>query len=534
MSENYSADSKKSPDNRVDLFAFWRRFRPFLVRFWYLPLLLALVGALFMALRARRSFVPRYRSEAIFSVAVTDTDSLDVSTYSYYYDSAAAKQATATFPYILSSDIMQELLKDRLNVPYLNGSVQAKSIADTNFIELSVTSTNPDDAYSILQAVMEVYPQVSRKVVGETRFTVTQPAHKSTTPYNSLSWKRPAVLGAFAGFVLGVGILLIMTLLRRTILSEDDVKRTSNLNCLGRITNDTEKKRTETDGEAGILVTRLHTDSAFSESLRGFRLKITRDLGPKEKIIMFTSSLPSEGKSSLAANTALLLAGHGKKVLVVDADLRGPSIKSILGITEPSAGLGEWLSGKSEGLNFLRYKETSLYVMGSGEAIPDPTPILVHANINNLFQLLRTMFDYVVVDTPPCTLMSDAAAFCPLVDRVVYVIREDYASVSQVSDGIENLSEHGAKLAGFVLNRCGIGEASSYYYGKYGYGKYGYGKYGYGKYGYSKYSYGKYGYGRYSYGKYGYAGYGYGYGTSEADEAEENNEKQEEAPDSES
>ncbi len=513
------SEGKSSTDNRVDLFAFWRRFRPFLKRFWFIPLVLAVLGGLFMFLRTYRSFTPMYRSEAVFSVAVTDSDSLDVSTYSYYYDSAAAQQATATFPYLLSSDIMQELLKERLNTPYINGSISAKSIADTNFIELSVSSSNPAEAYRILQAVMEVYPLVSRKVVGDTRFTITQPPRQATLPYNSLSWKRPVVLGAGAGFILGLAILLVMTLLRRTVLSEEDVKRTTNLACLGRIPNVTEKKRTDTDGS--ILMTRLHTDSAFSEALRGFRLKVTRDLGPNEKILMFTSSLPSEGKSSLAANTALLLANHGKKVLLIDADLRGPSIKEILGMTEESVGLGEWLANQSDGFNFLRFKETGLYVMASSKAIPDPTPILEHANISDLFNLLRELFDYVVVDTPPCTLMSDAAAFCPLVDRVIYVIREDYASVGQIADGIESLSVHGAHLSGFVLNRCGITEASSYYYGKYGYGKYGYGKYGYGRYGYGKYGYGKYGYGKYGYG---YGGYGYGSDQEEAG-AEEEEEK---------
>ena len=121
-------------------------------------------------------------------------------------------------------------------------------------------------------------------------------------------------------------------------------------------------------------------------------------------------ALSSEGKSSVSVNLALSLAREGKKVLLIDGDLRGPSDKALLGITKPSEGLGQCLSGSLDQVHFLRYEDTSLYVFAGSEPIHAPMNLLQYDKLEALMNTLRPMFDYIVLDTPPCAMMADALA----------------------------------------------------------------------------------------------------------------------------
>ena len=115
--------------------------------------------AALMGWRSHRSFRPMYRSEAVFSVNLSFVGGTDLSGYSQYYNKSAAQQVADTFPYLLTSDRMQELLLQRLGVTYLNGVISSSAIKDTSFFVLTVESPNPQDAYDILCAVIDVYPR---------------------------------------------------------------------------------------------------------------------------------------------------------------------------------------------------------------------------------------------------------------------------------------------------------------------------------------------------------------------------------------
>lgn len=470
----------------IDLQALLYKIMACLRRFWLLVLVLTVAGGGLMFWKSFRSYRPTYRSEAVFSVSVSYSGDTDIMNYNYYYDNSAAELVAETFPYILRTDAMTELIRQKLGTSYINGSISASSVAKTNFFVLTVTSSSADDAYRIIQAVIDSYPQVSRKVIGETQLTINREPTLASAPYNTFSWKRSTVMGAAGGFALGMLILAALAMLRRTALTPDDLKKTLNLSCLARVPNIKLKQR-KSNPNASLLLTHQEPDSAFCESFRLLRLKLLRQLKEGDQVIMFTSSLPSEGKSSLAVNTALSLAKDGKKVLLVDADLRGPSVKSIMNITKPSTGLGECLIDGFDTVRFHRYENTRLFVFAGDEPIHNPTPLLQYDKLQQVIQSMRPMFDYVILDTPPCAMMADASALCSHADKVVYVVREDYASCAQIYDGVQSLSGIGADICGFVFNRSTSIHSSHYGYGYgYGYGRYGYGKkYGYG-YGYSK------------------------------------------------
>ena len=482
-------NEKQNEELYIDLFLLMRKAQLFLRRLWPLVLVMTILGGALMSFRAVRSYHPMYRAQAMFSVSVHYSGSTDLSGYSYYYDKAAAKLVSDTFPHLLQAQSTQELIRQRLGTPVINGSISSSSMADTNLITLTVTSGDPQAAYDIINAVMEVYPQVSRQVIGETQLVITRAPMLPVAPYNSMSWHRDCALGAVAGMVLSLGLIVLLSLTRRTALSVDDVKKIVNLPCLVSIPDVRLKKRKNSTSNS-LLVSRQNSDSPFNESFRLLRLKLSRMLTEDDQVILFTSSVPSEGKSSLAVNTALTLAKNNKKVLLVDADLRGPSVKKMLNIDKASIGLGEFLSGSGDTVQFVRYESTKLYVFSGDTPIGSPTRLFQHDKLSKFIQSVRPMFDYIILDTPPCTMMADAAALCVHADKVVYVIREDFASTLQIFDGIQTLSDNGANLCGFVFNRSasrGTGSGYGYGYG-YGYNRYGYGygkKYGYG-YGYSR------------------------------------------------
>lgn len=473
----------------LDIVDILHRSLPILRRFWFAFLALIVLGASAAALRAKYYYTPMYKSEAVFSVSVGASDSYGLTDYSSYYDNAAAKQAAETFSYLLSSDLMRELISQELGGNAINGNIRASSVAETNFFVLTVTSTDSADAYRIIQAVMNVYPRVSRQVIGETQLAVTREPVQASTPYNSFSWKHSALKGGICGLLLSMAILFVAAATRRTVSNSDDVKKILNLDCLSHIPYVKVKKRSS-GKNSGNLITTQAPDSAFCESFRLLRLKLLRKLkSDSEKIFLFTSSIPSEGKTSLAVNTALSLARDGKKVLLIDADLRNPSVKPLLDMEKPSFGLGECLSQSIDEVHFLRYKDTSLFVFAGDKAFANPTSLLRRNQLYDMISSMRNLFDYIIIDTPPCTTTADAATLCGAADKVIYVIRENYALRTQIYDGVQSISNNGGQICGFVLNYCTVSPHSSRY--GYGYSKYGYSKYGYGKYGYSKYGYTK-------------------------------------------
>ena len=462
---------------KIDLFKILRKFLPYLRKFWMLLLVLAVVNGSQTFVRLYRAYRPMYKCEAMFAVQINYDGTSDISSYRHNYDKTAAEQVVDTFPYILNSSIMRELILQELDTPYINGSTSVQAIPGTNFFLMTVTSSNPDDAYQVLMATIARYPQVSQHILGSTQINLIRDPVPPTAPYNHFTWQKQVAADAMSGVALGLAILVAMAFLRRTVMSTDDVKRIISLPCLASVPNIKAKQR-KSAAQTSLLISNQQSDSAFCEAFRLLRLKLLRRLGEDDRILMFTSTLPSEGKSSLAANTALSLAKDGKKVLLIDADLRSPSVKGLLGVDTPSSGLGDYLQEGLDAVNFLRYKNTRLYLFAGDEVISDPTSLLQLEKMNTLIQSLRPMFDYVILDTPPCSMMADAAAFAQHADKVVYVIREDYASPNQIYDGVQSIGSTGADICGYVYNRASSVRTSRY---GYGYGRYGYGKrYGYG------------------------------------------------------
>ena len=234
------------------------------------------------------------------------------------------------------------------------------------------------------------------------------------------------------------------------------------------------------------------------------------------KTIVVTSSVAGEGKTTTTINLAITFAQAGQKVLLIDSDLRKPKIHHYFGI--PNApGLTNYLgssvfnstSDKVDLFEVIHPTEfENLSVICSGTIPPNPAELLGSEPMESFLREISNDFDYIIIDTPPINIVSDALPLIKESDGVVLVVRYNQSTHPEIERSISALEFIDAKIIGFIINFVEPNSAGKYKYS--GYRRYGYGRYGYGRYGYG---YGGYGYGGYGYGGYGYGGYGgYGYG----------------------
>lgn len=471
--------------NYIDISELLSRFFRELKKLWIPAIIVTAAFAVLFALRAKMNYTPMYQSRAMFTVS-SGYSSDDILSYSYYYDNEAAKQLAAAFPYMLGTDVMNELVKNELGVSYINGSIRAEAVADTNLFILTVTSSDPQDAYDILETVIASYPRVALYMVDYSQVIMKSEPTVPTAPYNSFSWKGSAVKGGMLGLGLSCLAALVLAMMRKTIYSAADLKASANVPILASVARTSAKKRRS--GKGMISLTHAGVDPDFVEAMRGLRIKLLRTMTePGAQVILVTSTLPGEGKTTISANLALSLASSGLRTVLIDTDLRKQDTKAAVGVNDTRPGLPEYMTDSNIKVASMLspVPGSSLEVICSTAAKRRP-PMNAH-KLEQLIERLRPDYDYIVLDTPPCGIISDAKFICRCADAIVYVVRHDYASRNQIVDSMQELADQKAKLTGCVLNDTPAVSHSK----RYGYGQYGYGKYGYGKTGYKKYGYGR-------------------------------------------
>lgn len=240
---------------------------------------------------------------------------------------------------------------------------------------------------------------------------------------------------------------------------------------------------------------------SFSQSEAINQLRINIGLCGKDiKTIMVTSSVPNEGKSFVSVNLWRSIAASGSKVLFVDLDLRNSNIRSKYGVTVDSGifvSTADLLAGKATVQDAIYATDIpKAYMIVMSSSVPNPAFLLENGALQRLLQHFRTIFDYIILDTPPVNTVADALNIAPMCDGTVMVVRGGMTSRKTALHTVIQLERTGVPILGTVLNRVNNNSKTAAYYNR---------NYGY----YSYYSH-RYGYGKNGKG-YGY-GYGYGYG----------------------
>ena len=215
----------------------------------------------------------------------------------------------------------------------------------------------------------------------------------------------------------------------------------------------------------------LHKNLEFTalEQYKLIRANLDFTLPENEKcpIIGVTSSMRGEGKSTTAVNLAYVFAEKGSKVLLIDGDLRIPSIAKKLQI-HSTPGLADLLRGKSkEFFGFQNYLLDNWFILPSGDIPPNPSELLGSRRMENVLNQLRDMFDYIIVDLPPVNLVSDAVSISGLISGMIVVIREEYTEKKELERCFRQLKLSNVNVLGCVMNEAKSGNGNYSRYRKY-------------------------------------------------------------------
>ena len=216
-------------------------------------------------------------------------------------------------------------------------------------------------------------------------------------------------------------------------------------------------------------------NSVFSESIRTARTGVLlSSIDEEHKVLVVTSSVPGEGKTTFAMNLAFAHA-QTKRVLLIDADMRRPSIAKTLGFDKNTAGLSEYISGVAPASQVIvSLDETEAKLLPAGHIPPNPLELLLSPKFALAINRLKDLFEVIVIDTPPVQLVSDALIISQLATGVIYVIKADDTPLPLARQGIIKVRRSGASILGVALNQLDFKRADRYY-GEYsGYANYGY------------------------------------------------------------
>ncbi|WP_203136297.1 polysaccharide biosynthesis tyrosine autokinase [Microbacterium sp. JZ31] len=415
---------------------------------------------------------PLYESSSeIFVSSQAGSSSAELQQGNIYTQQRVASYVQlATSPKVLDPVIADLALGD--SAAELADAVSVSSPLETTVIQITATHASPAVAADIANAIaneltaaideVETLPGTESSPVKVTPITTAIATEAPVSPNVPLN----LALGGLVGLALGVGFAVLRTVMDTRIRSSRDVVALTERPIIGAIPLDPKAKERPLILQADPLNPR-------SEAFRTLRTNLQFLDIEHGKSFVITSSVPSEGKSTTAVNLAIALSDAGKRVVLIDADLRKPKVSEYLGI-EGGVGLTDVLIGRAELTDVLqKWGRRSLYILPSGKIPPNPSELLGSAPMAQLLEDFSRDADIVILDAPPLLPVTDAAVLAKRTSGAIVVVAAGATHRNQLAGALDALETVDARIAGLVLTMVPTRGPDAYDYG-YGYG-YGYG-----------------------------------------------------------
>jgi succinoglycan biosynthesis transport protein ExoP len=386
-----------------------------------------------------------------------------------YQGNLFSQQRVTSYAQLLTGEQLAGRVVDELDLDLTPAqvarTVTATPLPDTVILEVTVTDTSAERARDIAESLGRQFTAEVTNLeadVSTVKVTTVQPA-KLDPDAVSPDVTRNLALGAVLGLLIGLGLALLRSKLDNTVKSHDDVQALTGTGLIGTVLEDPRL-------DDAHVVAALDEHSVTAESFRAIRTNLQYlDVDNPPRVIVVASSVPGEGKSTLAVNLATALAQSGSRVTLVEADLRRPRVTRYMGLVG-GAGLANVLAGTADLDEVTQpWGDGKLSVLAAGPMPPNPSEMLGSAQMRSLLETLRETQDYVVIDTPPLLPVTDAAVLSVLADGCVITTRFGKTRREQLAEAAATLSRIDAKLLGVVLNRVPQAAAAARGYG-YGYG----------------------------------------------------------------
>lgn len=346
--------------------------------------------------------------------------------------------------------------------------MQVKVIKNTYIIEIAVTNSNAQKAMEITKEIANVFLEEIKQIYNLDNIGVIDEAQLPEQPYN-INHIKDIVFFLAIGILVCLIYMVTIYLFDNTIKKEEEIENYIHLKSLGSIPFYNDKKQE--------IIERGNAKSYITECINTIRTNILyMNATQKAKTILITSCTPREGKSWVSANMASSFAETEQKVLLIDADMRKGRAHKIFNVKNEE-GLSNYLyeiTGEVERdieLAPKYIKETdipNLHILTNGMIPPNPSELIDSSNMKELIAILKNIYDIIIIDAPPCKLVTDSAILSTIVDSTVLVVNSENTKMKDLNEVRKSIETVGGKLIGAILNKkkiSGKTYSKSYYYG---------------------------------------------------------------------
>lgn len=433
--------------------------------------------ALVAVLAAAVSFVytyflvsPLYQSSVMFYVNNSTIDLSNASLSVSAGDISASRGLVDTYIVILDTretlnDVIDYAGVDR-TYEEVKGMIAAEAVNETEIFKVVVTSTDPAEAEALANSVAYNLPKRINTIIDGTSTEIVDSAVFPTTPI-SPSYTKNTMLGFLVGLVLSIACVVLMDLMDVTIRTEEDIAQSCKHPVLASVPDmqihskggsyyGYGKNGKRTSGRRRLI----GSDISFvaAESYKLLRTKLQFSFADEQNchVIGMSSALTGEGKSLSSVNLAYSIAQLGKRVLLVECDMRRPSLHEKLPINrEP--GLSDFLAGQTSADTLIQFcsipeEEQAFHVISSGNIPPNPMELLSSAKMEKTLAALRENYDYILLDLPPVGEVSDALAAAKFTDGMLLVVRQNYCDRVALNAAVRQFEFVDSKVLGVVFN----------------------------------------------------------------------------------
>ncbi|MBQ6889897.1 MAG: P-loop NTPase [Oscillospiraceae bacterium] len=400
----------------------------------------------------KNTFQPEYASEATFMVSAKGNSSA-------YSNMSLTSTMAETFSELFKSGLVRQRVEQKLGAQ-LDGAISTRIISNTNLMIVRVVASSPENAFLGLKTLIEVYPEISQEILPNAVLDVLKEPRVPTSPANYFNTGHYKKMALVLGFGLSVGLICLLSILRDTVQTPAAAKRKVDSRLLATLRHERKNKTVHSMAKKkniAPLVSNPLVSKAFREEHQSLCSTLEYHMRKhNQKVLLISSAGENEGKSTVAANIALGLAGREKKVALLDCDFRKPAVHKIFQSPgDENHDLGYYLNhdGISDDL-LIFLPRWNLHVAVNRSGYKHPQRLFTSGKLKRYLDKLRKEFDYIVVDTPPMTVAADTEALAAYVDVSMLVVREDGMSVRDVNDCLDALYRMSPDVAGYCLNNC--------------------------------------------------------------------------------
>ena len=457
---------ERNQQNSIDLIKLLKYY----LKSWWLILLCAAIGFGYMYWSTSRNQVDTYTASGTMYVYNGNPNLVNYG-YTSTSDLNSAVKLLDTYMVVVKSNKVLDVVAERLSKDYpgitpsyIGATLSMASVSDTGVVRVSCRTNEPQKSADICNAVLDVAPSEIIRVVSAGSIEIIDYATAPTSP-NRYSYRTKYLTGALAGAVAACGILLILFLLDSKVRDTKELKEKYTLPVLSSL------RRVAGDDNEDRSAFRLNENAPMDqvEEYAKLRMNLLYVLVGKEKhSVVVTSAVSGEGKSTIAANLAISIALSGKRVLLVDADLRRACQNRIFKYSSKSTGLSDVLAGLREWKTVVQATDyKTLDVMPAGKTPPNPTELLGSYTMRELISQFENAYDMVILDVPPINIVADALALSSEVAGGLFVVRQGFSDHREIRKALNQAEMAGLNLLGFVF--YGERPEQGGYYGYYKY-----------------------------------------------------------------